>query len=182
MCIRDRPWLLVVHTVLTYYHCQMQALRTLYGLHFLVLCIMFLLITILCFWELLPHCVFPYIWYCIFYQKVTFSYMSIICITSIFPLFYASACACLPHFNSHILSPVFLHHAMLVWYMLWPYVCVYVVSVTSRCSIKWLSRLSCFMAWRLRYKEIWLTPKIRVIPLGILSQTLDSENFAMASR
>ena len=32
------------------------------------------------------------------------------------------------------------------------------------------------------YKEIWVTPKIRVLPSGTLSHTLDLENFATASR
>ena len=31
------------------------------------------------------------------------------------------------------------------------------------------------------YKEIWVSPKIRVRPSGTLSQTLDLENFATAS-
>ena len=36
-----------------------------------------------------------------------------------------------------------------------------------------------FTLW---YKEMWVSPKITVLPRGTLSQTLDLENFATASR
>jgi len=54
---------------------------------------------------------------------------------------------------------------------------------------KRLDESSWFLAWRLpstyptlRYKEIWVSPKIRVLPSGTLSQTSDLENFATVSR
>ena len=54
--------------------------------------------------------------------------------------------------------------------------------------LKRLNGLSWFLARRLPstcptlcFKEIWITPKIRILPFGTLSQTVDLQNFAMAS-
>jgi len=38
------------------------------------------------------------------------------------------------------------------------------------------------LSWCVCYKEIRVSPKIRVLPFGTLPQTLDLENFTMASR
>ena len=60
-----------------------------------------------------------------------------------------------------------------------PSVCL---SVTSRCCIETTRRIELVLAWRLHstyptlwYKDIWVSPKIRVVPSGL-------ENFASASR
>jgi len=65
-------------------------------------------------------------------------------------------------------------------------------SVTSRYYIETTGRVDEsreYLARRLpstystlRYKEIWVSPKIRVLPSVTLSQTPDLENFATASR
>ena len=54
--------------------------------------------------------------------------------------------------------------------------------------LKWLNGLSGFLTWRLPstyptlcYKEIVLTPKIRVLPSGTLSKMLDLEIFITAA-
>ena len=48
----------------------------------------------------------------------------------------------------------------------------------------WMNELSWFLAWELSstyptlfFKEIWVPPKIRVLPSGTLSQILDLDNF-----
>ena len=62
-------------------------------------------------------------------------------------------------------------------------------SVTSRCCIETTGRIELVFGVGLPStyptlcsKEIWLSPKIRVLPSGTLSQTPDLENFATASR
>ena len=58
------------------------------------------------------------------------------------------------------------------------------LSVRSWSSAKWLNVSSWFLAWRLPSicpklccKEIQVSTKIRVLPYGTLTQTLDLENF-----
>ena len=63
-------------------------------------------------------------------------------------------------------------------------------SVTSRYSIETTWRIErVFGTWRLpstyptlSYKEMCVSPKIRILPSGALSQTSDLQNFATASR
>jgi len=62
-------------------------------------------------------------------------------------------------------------------------------SVTSRYCIETTGRIGLVLARRLPstyttlcYKEIWVSPKIRVLPSRTLSQIPDVENFATASR
>ena len=59
----------------------------------------------------------------------------------------------------------------------------------SVCVCVYLNQPSWFLAWELHstlptlcFKEIQVSPKIRVLPSGTLPQTLDLENFAMAYR
>ena len=54
---------------------------------------------------------------------------------------------------------------------------------------KRLDESSWFLEWRppsayptLSYKELWVSPKTKVLPSGTLSQTRDLEDFATASR
>ena len=64
------------------------------------------------------------------------------------------------------------------------------LSVTSRCSVETAERIELvFLAGELpstrptlREKEIPFSPKIRALPSGILSHTLELENFATAYR
>jgi len=81
--------------------------------------------------------------------------------------------------------------ATLVWYMLSACVCPSVCLSQAGIVSKRLDESSWFWARRLRstyptlcYKEIGVSPKIRVLSTssGTLSQTLDLENFATASR
>ena len=65
--------------------------------------------------------------------------------------------------------------------------CLFVcVSVTSQCSAKtaqWIELIFDMEASSTYLtQEIRVTPKIRILPSRILSQTLDLENFATASR
>jgi len=65
-----------------------------------------------------------------------------------------------------------------------PSVCLSQAGIVS----KRLDESRWFLAWKffppisLWYKEMWVSPKITVLPCGTLSQTLDLENFATASR
>ena len=63
------------------------------------------------------------------------------------------------------------------------------LSVRHKLVLEQLDELSWVLAWGLSStcptlycKEIWVCPKIRVFPSGTLSQTLDLEIFAIASR
>jgi len=76
---------------------------------------------------------------------------------------------------------------MLAWYML----CVHLSVCPSQARIvsKQLDELSWFLAQRLPspcptpyYKEIWISPKMTVLPSGNLFKTPDLKNFAMVSR
>jgi len=67
-----------------------------------------------------------------------------------------------------------------------PSVCL---SVTSRYYMETTGRIELVLARKLssiypalRYKEIWVSPKIRTLSSESLSQTSDLENFATASR
>ena len=83
--------------------------------------------------------------------------------------------------------------AMLAWYMLsscvrpsvGPSVCLSACPSHAGVVSKRLDESSWFLARRtyptLCYKEIWVSPKIRVLPSVTLSQTPDLENFATAS-
>ena len=68
-------------------------------------------------------------------------------------------------------------------------VCPSVCPSQARVLSKQMNESSWFLAWSLpstypalRFKEIWVSQKIMVLPSGTLSQTADIENFATASR
>jgi len=68
-------------------------------------------------------------------------------------------------------------------------VCPSVCPSQGRVLSKQMNESSWFLAWSLpstyptlRFKEIWVSQKIMVLPSGTLSQTADIENFATASR
>ena len=63
------------------------------------------------------------------------------------------------------------------------------LSVTSRYCVETTGRIEVVFGMEilstyltLWYKEMWVSPKITVLPCGTLSQTLDLDNFATASR
>ena len=75
---------------------------------------------------------------------------------------------------------------MLTQYMLWLCVCL-CLSVTSWSSTITAQWIQLILAWRLPstyptlwFKEIWVTPKIKVLPSGTLSKMLDL-NFVVAA-
>jgi len=70
-----------------------------------------------------------------------------------------------------------------------PSVCLSVRLSQAGVLSKRLDASSWYLAWRLPsiypklcFKEIWISPEIRVLPDGNLSQTSDLENFVAASR
>ena len=92
---------------------------------------------------------------------------------------------------AYTISAKFLpRDAILAWCMLSS--CVRLSACPSVCHrycIETTGRIELVLAWRLSFtcpilccEEIWVVPKVRVIPSGTLSQTPDLENFVTASR